>query len=151
MADYKWRKGMRAAGLKAQKVGDRLEKLQQKHGNVTADLVVREARKKNSPLHNGFEWDDTEAALEYRLHQARKIINAVVVTMETADGEGREIQAFVNVEQGGGYEDVRVVLHVADRRELLLAKVKREMEAFINRYHGISEVADVIRAMQKVA
>jgi len=48
-----------------------LEAIRTKHnGLLIADHVVDEARKKNSPLHPYFNWDDTKAAHQYRLWRA---------------------------------------------------------------------------------
>ncbi len=49
-------------------------------GLVRPEAVVEAARDEASPLHPYFEWDDTEAAHQYRLVQARKLIVRVGVT-----------------------------------------------------------------------
>ena len=54
----------------SQPVIDKLLELSKKN-NLTAREIVEEARKKNSPLHDFFEWDDSIAAEKYRLAQAR--------------------------------------------------------------------------------
>lgn len=46
---------------------------------IQPEAVVEEAASETSPLHPHFEWDDDEAAHEYRLHQARNLIRAVRV------------------------------------------------------------------------
>jgi hypothetical protein len=43
-------------------------------GQCTPERVVKEAADPNSPLHEDFEWDDTEAGRLYRLSQARALI-----------------------------------------------------------------------------
>jgi len=63
----------------------RLRKLQDKHGRITPNSVVDDARDPDSPLHGFFQWDDSKAAEAYRLDQARALIRRfpVVVTHET--------------------------------------------------------------------
>lgn len=55
-------------------------------GRITPDVIVQDARRKDSPLHDLFEWDKSKAAAIYWIAQAREIIGAVriVVTHQTA-------------------------------------------------------------------
>jgi len=54
-------------------------------GRLTADDVVSDAKRKDSPLHAHFEWDTKKAAAAYWIEQARVLITSVrvVVTTET--------------------------------------------------------------------
>ena len=61
----------------AQEIGEELEKIKTKE-NLTPISVVERAKNKKSILHKLFEWDDSEAAEQYRLQQARNIVNHVV-------------------------------------------------------------------------
>lgn len=56
-----------------------LAKIKAKHGQLTPELVVEEAQRPKSPLHQYFEWDDSAAAVKYRLEQARTLIRSVRV------------------------------------------------------------------------
>lgn len=49
-------------------------------GLVQPEAVIEAAEDESSPLHPYFEWDDSEAAHQYRLVQARKLIVRVGVT-----------------------------------------------------------------------
>lgn len=53
-------------------------------GVLTPELVIADAKKKDSPLHGQFEWDVKQAAYQHWLDQARALIRAVrvVVTEE---------------------------------------------------------------------
>jgi hypothetical protein len=78
----------------------RIEEMVATHGKVAPSQIVEAARDENSPLHQVFEWDDTIAAQEHRLLQARQLIRTVVVrphAYRPSDkfsivGTGREIQ-----------------------------------------------------------
>lgn len=64
----------------------RLERIRQRNGGVlTPDGVVKDARDPKSPLHEHFTWDDSLAAHQYRLDQARTLIRIIhyEVTIET--------------------------------------------------------------------
>lgn len=61
-------------------VEDRLASIaKRRKGRLTPAAVVKDARSKKSPLHSFFEWDDSEAAHQYRLNQARGLIRSVRV------------------------------------------------------------------------
>ena len=56
-----------------------LSRLYGQHGGLTAETVVEAARPEESPLHGQFEWDDTEAAHQFRLVQSRSLMRRVGV------------------------------------------------------------------------
>jgi hypothetical protein len=45
-----------------------------KEKGLSAEMLVKEAEKKSSPLHSLFQWDEKRAAHQWRLQQARVII-----------------------------------------------------------------------------
>jgi hypothetical protein len=53
------------------------------NGILRPDSVVSAARAPDSPLHSHFEWDDTKAAAEHRLDQARGLIRTIKVVVTT--------------------------------------------------------------------
>ena len=53
-----------------------LAELVKQNGNVTPQMIVTEAEQPNHPLHEYFEWDDSEAARKFRLSQALAMILA---------------------------------------------------------------------------
>ena len=53
-----------------------------KHGAVTPSLVVEFAKDETTELHKRFEWDDTAAAEQYRLNQARRVIRVTKIVYE---------------------------------------------------------------------
>jgi len=54
-------------------VRERLDSLAAR-GHLTPRDVVADAKRKDSPLHSYFEWDNAKAATKYRLVQARRLI-----------------------------------------------------------------------------
>lgn len=46
-------------------------------GTLTPDAVLAAAKAKSSPLHDLFTWDTNEAAMKWRLEEARTIIRSV--------------------------------------------------------------------------
>jgi hypothetical protein len=76
--------------LDIEAVREELTRLAVLHRGITPDLVVEAARDPAHPAHDHFEWDDTAAAREYRLSQARHLISTLRVHLE-------EEQMFVPV------------------------------------------------------
>ena len=46
-------------------------------GLLTAEAVVADAKSKDSPLHQYFEWNQGRAAMMWRLEQARRLMAAL--------------------------------------------------------------------------
>lgn len=63
-------------------------------GRLTPDLVLADAQDSGSVLHRLFEWDDSIAAHQHRLSQARSIITSVRVVITT---ENRKISTVYYV------------------------------------------------------
>lgn len=65
-------------------VRDRLRLLEDANGGIlTPDAVVADAKKKESPLHDYFEWDVKKAAYQHWLDQARELIVSVRIVIKT--------------------------------------------------------------------
>jgi hypothetical protein len=66
-------------------VTDALKKIETRTGKLSPIAVIEAAREPDSPLHGYFEWDDSKAAEQYRLDQARCLIRSVQFEVETID------------------------------------------------------------------
>ena len=139
----------------AQKIGDRLEVLRLKNNGVlTPALIVDDARKARAPHHDCFEWDDSEAAAQYRLTQARHLLGSVAVIMEdSATGEERTVRAFVNFRDDSGTPDTSLYAAMSDKeiRAQILVRAKAEFDSWHKRYQDLEELALVFAAMDEVA
>ena len=81
MAKYGATKGAQFSKEKAQLFGEVIERIEKQQGKVVPEVVVAEARQLSCPLHNYFEWDNTVAAEQYRLQQARHLLNHLTVVV----------------------------------------------------------------------
>lgn len=147
---YQWKKGAHSpVSLKAQDVGERLERLRSK-GELTAEVVVEDARPPESVLHPAFEWDDRAAAEEYRREQARLLIRSIVVPI--SDESEQTVRAFVVVTELGedSYEAIHLVMENAQLRAQVLTRAMREFKAWQTRYQDFAELAKVFAAGAKV-
>ena len=98
---YHWKLKSFARGIDPDLAVKELALIEEKHGALTASAVLESATSKKSILHPLFLWDDTEAALRYRLRQANDIINNISVLTIT-DGEERQISVYEIVHGDNG-------------------------------------------------
>jgi len=105
MEGYKWKLEGLGKGVDVALVVEELTRLQEVNRILTPEVVVRAAENSESVLHKLFEWDDNKAAYNWRLQQARTILNNIEVTIIT-DGEPREIAVFEVTTRSEGYKSV---------------------------------------------
>jgi len=149
---YRWKDNSPHPKVDAQVVGEHLEMLRSSHGGITARLVVDEAKAEDSPLHEAFQWDDSVAADEWRLQQARQVVNHIVVVMEKDGGEAPTItRAFVVVTQMNAetYTSVAVAMADPGLRAQVVARALRELEAIRKKYAELEELAEVFRVIDQ--
>lgn len=109
MSKFVFRSGAYISGVKPKLAAQELDAIYSEHGQITPEAVVQRAAKKSSALHNAFEWNDGQAATEWRLHQARNLIRAVCV-VEKPDNEPRQVFVHVADKKGSAYHPVSVVI-----------------------------------------
>jgi hypothetical protein len=104
-------------------------------------------------LHSKFTWDDTKAAQEYRLWQARHLIQ-VYVKVVAVDGANVETRVYVSLNDdqnaGGGYRTLVSVLSDDNMREQLLSEAVEDMQRFKQKYAALKELAEIFAAMTRV-
>lgn len=115
----------------AQKIGERIEVLMaKKGGEVVPSDVVEDARKKTSPMHRYFDWDDSVAAEKYRLSQARKILRSIVEVIVVRK-KPQEHRSFYNVDKSKGkscYVSLQRVVAEPDFLEQLVSEAQQGIE-----------------------
>ena len=128
-----------------------MEELAAKHGGkLTPEAVVKQARSAKSALHDMFTWDDSEAAEQFRLLEARSLIRRVVVRIDDARPEVAPIRAYLNVERGSReYVTVAVVQQSRLAGDAVLAHLLvdlRSVQSRLERYADALEASDDLRA-----
>lgn len=110
-------------------------------GRLTPDAVVADAKDKNSPLHDCFEWDVKKAAHQHWLDQARTLITSIRVVQKVDTTTVRSVyyvrdpaasdseQGYVSVERLRSDKDMA--------REAIVAEFSR--------------VADMLRRARELA
>ena len=150
--DYKW-KHTGLGGVKAQIAGEAVESIIDQHGGVTPEILLQEATKKRSVLHSCFEWDDTVAAQNYRLDQARYILRQIEVVIEREDKEPLRIRAFHCVEdeeQCRRYITITQARSESEMWDQVVSRAMKEIKQWQDTYRGIKEFEVVFAAIAKL-
>ena len=138
--------------MKNVKVIEELHRISDKNGGLLLPQhVVREARNPRSVLHSRFEWDNTKAAEEHRLWQARQLIS---ICVEIIPGTSELTQAYVSVSSdraaGGGYRATVQVLSDTDLRRQFLQDALAELNTFQKKFARIKALAGIFSEIRKV-
>ncbi len=137
--------------MKNVKIISALRKIQEdNNGLLLPAHVIAAARPQSSPLHSRFEWDNTKAAHEHRLWQARQLISVCVEVYEN----GTTAPMFVSISTdrlvGNGYRSTVAVLRDEELKAQLLEDALRDLNAFQRRYHQLKQLASVFAEIKKV-
>lgn len=140
--------------VKAEIVGRELERLTEENdGALLPDTVLRAAQSKRSVLHPCFEWNDTTAAYQYRIEQAKHLLRAVVVVvMPPGRSKTIEVRAFPCIETDGGnyYTTYARVYASKELTNNVDAQILRNLLSFRQKYHDHKVFAKVWHAIDKV-
>ncbi|WP_174804342.1 hypothetical protein [Martelella limonii] len=150
IAGFEFAEGARfqaGASKNAKEVGEHLEMLRQRFkGELTPEDILDDAKHDNSPLHSFFEWDDSAAAHQYRLKQARGLIRSVVAVYVSDDRPAVRQRAYVHVAEAGipHYRETSHAMSMTKTRDMVLQQAWRELQAWRRRYADLSEFSDLI-------
>ena len=141
--------------VEADTVGQRLDSLREEIGEaLNPDDVVSDAKPEGSPLHDLFEWDDTEAAGHWRKHQARFVLHSLRIVVPDDSMEARSIIANVHIGDVG-YVNIQTMVRNPDYIELAETEAMRYLEGFKARYEfmrndsaRLKEIFDVLEAVE---
>lgn len=151
---YKWAEGSRYNEKRnpVTPVAEHLTTLRDKNGSLTASVVLQGAQAKRSPLHPLFEWDDSTAAHEFRMEQARSIVRSVVV-LDEANPDAEPMRAFVTIlgEQGTEAVPLMVAMNDEQMRAQVVARALKEMHVWVRRYGQYEELAAIVEAAHATA
>lgn len=152
---YHYKKNRGRPSVSAGVVGAELDRIRVENGGrlVPAD-VVRESKPDGAPLHPCFEWKDRVAANAWREHQARNIINVVVIREVKEDSSAAvEAQAFVNIVRGEqqSYESIVNVMSDDDARAQLVQRYLERLVHMQREFRNLREFSRVCEAIDDLA
>lgn len=150
---YQWKQG---SCIKAnpQAAGEQMEMLAESEAGLTAQSLVDASIPENAPLHNDYEWNDTKAAVSWRLHQSRHFMNSLVTvrieeTENSKEAEPIMIRAMFPTGQKR-YEPLTAIVKEQSKYEKLLETALSELGAFKRKYEALKELKPVFDAMEGI-
>lgn len=121
----------------------RLQQISGDTGSLTPEAVVDDARDPESVLHPCFEWDDTKAAHQHRLNQARGLIRIRMTT--TVDEVEVSAPSYVRTpdahQKDQGYTSV---LKLRDDTESARAALRTEIGRVVSALERARDIAAVL-------
>lgn len=140
--------------VSAETAGKEFERLEQKHGHISPELVLDESRNEEAPLHGCFEWDDSIAAEKYRINQAGMLIRNLTVIIDEHE-QTEPVRAYINVvpeapARRGTFVNISSALQDEDMRDITLKAALRELEQFQKKYKNLNELASILSEIKKL-
>jgi hypothetical protein len=123
--------------------------LVEKKGELTPDDVVEAARDPKTKLHGLFEWDDSAASAQFRVYQARAILQRLGAPSYRARIYKREL---LNVETKSGrrYVARSVVLNNEDLREQEVGRAWKYLRRFVDEWGDAEEYPELERIAKAI-
>jgi hypothetical protein len=139
MDKYQPRKGSHINKKDAVIIGKRIEDLTKMYqGEITADVLVDDARPVKSPLHKYFDWDNSTAAEKWRLQQARVLMGSIV-EVTYIKGDKKESRSFYNVTNKQG-KPVYVTLSTVSKNKPYITELLENAQERIVELNSVIEL-----------
>lgn len=119
-----------------------VNRLYRESGGVSASQLVEAARPKKSPIHDAFQWDDSKAAAEHRLLQARQWIKRVKIIVEDKAETVVHVPAVTVAGEKikeGVYKPIIHVVSNANEYALALQEITNGIKALERSYNRLTE------------
>jgi len=153
---YRAKPGAQFSPKKAQEYGEELQRIAEKNGgSLKPEVVVEEARDKNSVLHDYFQWDNKKAGERWRIFQARQLINHIEYVIEYEEQE-KTVPLFISIVRQDAdekprreYVSIDVVAKDKDLYELTLQEALKELMAWQMKYQNLKELREIFGAIEK--
>ncbi len=165
--EFRWRTPGPFRSIPAHVAAAEIRRIYEAEGVVSTEALVSESVDAEAPLHRYFDWDDTEAARQWRLAQAQGLIRNLVVVYRQEDGEpaapiryvvkllpsatddpGDEVRAAQTAPHA--YLPIRTVMSDTELRERYVAQAFKELCAWRDRYADIEAFARLFRTIDKL-
>lgn len=135
-----------------QVVGEHLEKLRLRNNDrLTTPVILKDASDPDSPIHDVFQWDDTKAAHEFRLVQARNMTNHLVVVRIKSELFD-DLPSHISIRVGGEsyYAPIQDVRTKTEIRDHAIDNAMRDLATFDKKYREIKKFAGVRREILRL-
>ena len=133
-------------------VAKELRQIYKRNGNrIYPPDVVEAARSPDSPLHKHFTWDDTKAAQEFRLIQARQLIATVRIIIPSTNGTTNTVRAYHALRSDeNGYRRTDDIIRTPELLNSLVAQLSNDLERVTERYNAIRHLEQTQHLFQVI-
>jgi len=134
---YKRREGATFKEEDTEIIAKIIVEIEKRKGIAKPEDLIEEAEDNNSPIHNLFEWNNTKAAKEYRLQQARNIFNHIEIEVVSENIKDKKVdvvihkqRAFHNVMLGDerGYVSTARIVSNDELAKQVLQRLERQLQ-----------------------
>lgn len=143
---WKWKEGARGLNnVDPGEAGRYLSALAKRNGGkIDAEVLLNDTKRNpQSPFRQVMEWDDAEAARQYRLTQARYILRCLTCEIVVQDKviETRAYAVVGTHDSEPAYRPIEVVMRDPELRTVHMAAARKEFEEYRTRWNHLSELS----------
>lgn len=144
---YAWKLIGLAKGVNIDDAVQELERIESLYGSLTPENVLKASKPKKAVLHSLFEWDNTIAGEQYRLQQARTIINNIEVKV-IANGQPKKVAVYEVIRQPAGKTYKSIQTMSSDDIEFIKERTKKELNILKNKLSFYQEMSKAVVHIQ---
>ena len=140
---------------KTDKIKEELEAIAEGNRGILRGIdVIRFAQEnEESTLNSRFQWDDSKAAHQYRLQQARQLIRLHVTVVSD---DSPEVKVWVSlsgdrVQEDGGYRRVESVMSNDVQRAALVREALKDANVWRTKWKDLEELRAIFAAIQEAS
>ena len=140
---------------KTDKIKEELEAIAEGNRGILRGIdVIRFAQEnQDSTLNSRFQWDDSKAAHQYRLQQARQLIRLHVTVVSD---DSPEVKVWVSlsgdrVQEDGGYRRVESVMSNDLQRAALVKEALRDANVWRTKWRDLDELRAIFAAIKEAS
>ncbi len=152
--EYNWRIRALAKGIDPEHANKELQRIKSVYGVLTAEVLVQEAKPPSSVFHPVFQWDDTKAAHNYRLQQARSVINNLEVTIIRSGNEVVHVPVFEicknSQDKKQSYKSYHEIIANPEDFQFVKEKAKRELVYWQKKYVAYEKLQDIVNQVTPI-
>lgn len=142
-----------------------INRIIEEHGYITPELMLEYASKKGHPLHPYFQWNEAQAAHQWRLTQAMQLLRSIKIAVEAPDGSPVTVREFVHIPSSaldsdcndgdddgkrGEYITISQAQNDPDAMHHILESARRDLIAFAAKYSAFSKLSGAVNDVRQI-
>ncbi len=136
-------------GVTPESAKKELDRIEKKYGKITPFFIIEAAKPKDSLLHDCFEWDNDQAAHQFRLRQARQLIANIEVSI-ISDGKERKIRAYEIVHRPDGNQYKNISLLTPEDADTVKVKAVREINYWKSKLAAYKQFDKIVEQLEVI-